>query len=81
MPGISAAQVVPHVHYHIIPRGGGNVPEIKARSWTVFGRGQREELDDEEGAKLAAAIRRELAVELKEMAAEDSEGLELLAKL
>ena len=78
--GAAAAQVVPHVHYHIIPRGG-NVPDLKARSWTMFGRGQREELDDEDGVKIAAAIRKELKQALKEMEGQDAEGTKLLAKL
>ncbi|KAM3519329.1 hypothetical protein NHJ13051_007585 [Beauveria bassiana] len=64
--GAAAAQVVPHLHYHIIPR-----PEIRASgrlssSFTMFGRGQREELDDDEGEKLAAEIRRCVAEVLKE---------------
>ncbi|KAG6028635.1 hypothetical protein E4U41_000623 [Claviceps citrina] len=59
--GAAAAQVVPHMHYHIIPR-----PEIRAsgkvrESFTMFGRGQREELDGEEAAVLAGRIRREIA--------------------
>ncbi|KAG6007703.1 hypothetical protein E4U21_005664 [Claviceps maximensis] len=64
--GAAAAQVVPHMHYHIIPR-----PEIRARgkmheSFTMFGRGQREELDEEEAARLAARIRREVACVMRE---------------
>lgn len=78
--GASAAQVVPHVHYHIIPRVG-NVPEIKARSWTMFGKGQRADLDDEEGALLGAKMRTELQEELKRMEISDVEGLKLLGKL
>ena len=31
----------------IVPRIG-DVPEVKARSWTVFGKGQREDLDEED---------------------------------
>ncbi|KAK9444686.1 Histidine triad-like protein [Metarhizium brunneum] len=59
--GAAAAQVVPHVHYHVIPR-----PEIRAsgrvsESFTMFGRGQRAELDDDEAAALAAGIRAEVA--------------------
>ncbi|CRK38409.1 hypothetical protein BN1708_020526, partial [Verticillium longisporum] len=46
--GAAAAQVVMHMHYHLIPR-----PEIRAsgrfsESFTMFGRGKREELDDDE---------------------------------
>ena len=62
--GIRAAQVVPHVHFHIIPRPA-HVPELKNKSWTMFGRGQREELDDEDGEKLAADLRRELRREIE----------------
>ncbi|KHN96104.1 Histidine triad motif protein [Metarhizium album ARSEF 1941] len=60
--GAAAAQVVPHVHYHLIPR-----PEIRAsgrlsESFTMFGRGRREELgDDDDAAALAAGIRAEVA--------------------
>lgn len=49
------------MHYHVIPR-----PEIRAsgrvsESFTMFGRGQRAELDDDEAAALAAGIRAEVA--------------------
>lgn len=47
----------------------------------MFGRGQREELDDEDGVKIAAAIRSELSGALEEMRREDSEGLQILGKL
>ena len=77
--GATAAQVVPHVHYHIIPRNG-QVPEIKARSWTMFGRGQRDELDDEDGVKIAALIRKELAADVKALENSDSVARELLSK-
>lgn len=75
--GAAAAQVVPHLHYHIIPR-----PEIRASgrlssSFTMFGRGQREELDDDEGEALAAEIRKRVAEVLKE----DEERTEVKAKL
>lgn len=62
--GARAAQVVPHVHFHIIPRLG-DVPEVKAQSWTVFGRGQRGELDDEEATELVRTIRERLLGELE----------------
>ena len=69
--GAAAAQVVGHVHYHLIPR-----PELRAgdtggplrRSFTMFGRGVREELDDDEGALLAARLRVCLAEVLEEEA-------------
>lgn len=64
--GAAAAQVVPHVHYHVIPR-----PEIRAsgrfsESFTMFGRGTREELDDSEAEVLAERVRREVAAVMKE---------------
>lgn len=59
--GAAAAQVVGHVHYHLIPR-----PEIRAagrfrESFTMFGRGVRSELDDDEGRALAARLRAAVA--------------------
>ncbi|KAK8000901.1 HIT-like protein [Apiospora marii] len=64
--GAAAAQVVNHVHYHLIPR-----PEIRAsgklrESFTMFGRGVRSELDDDEGAALAAKLREAIRVVLDE---------------
>lgn len=64
--GAAAAQVVNHVHYHLIPR-----PEIRANgklreSFTMFGRGQREDLDDDEAIELAAKLRANIAVVLDE---------------
>jgi len=59
--------VVPHVHFHIIPRPS-TVPELKNKSWTMFGRGQRDDLDDEEGEQLAAELRAQIR---KELPAED----------
>ncbi|KAF2691296.1 HIT-like protein [Lentithecium fluviatile CBS 122367] len=64
--GARAAQVVPHVHFHIIPRPESK-PEIKSRSWTIFGRGQRDELDDEDGVRLAGEMRRVLREEVERM--------------
>ncbi|KAF2648369.1 HIT-like protein [Lophiostoma macrostomum CBS 122681] len=61
--GARAAQVVPHVHFHIIPRPETK-PEIKSKSWTMFGRGQRDELDDEDGASIAAQMRQALREEV-----------------
>jgi diadenosine tetraphosphate (Ap4A) HIT family hydrolase len=60
--GAAAAQVVPHVHFHIIPRPA-LTPELRNRSFTMFGRGQRSELD-EEAEVLAGKLRAELEVEL-----------------
>jgi hypothetical protein len=46
----------------------------------MFGRGQREELDDEDGVKIAAAIRKELEKDLQLMEANDKPARKLLAK-
>lgn len=43
------------------------MPEIKSRSWTMFGRGQRDELDDEDGVKIAGEMRRVLREEVERM--------------
>lgn len=75
--GERAAQVVPHVHFHLIPRyqegrrdrglaGKGKVDVGMLKSWRMFGRGAREELDDDEGKELAAELREALRVELGE---------------
>ncbi|KAK4176975.1 Hit family protein 1 [Triangularia setosa] len=75
--GAAAAQVVPHCHFHIIPR-----PELRDKrnerfTSTMFGRGQRDELDDEEGERLAGEIREKV----KEVVGEDDEENERAAKL
>lgn len=62
--GARAAQVVPHVHFHIIPRPP-TMPEIKNKSWTMFGRGQRDDLDEEEGGRMAGEMRRVLREEVE----------------
>lgn len=59
--GAAAAQIVPHMHYHVIPR-----PEIRAQGrwsekFTMFGRGQRTDLEPEDGERLAARLREEVA--------------------
>ena len=64
--GARAAQVVPHVHFHIIPRPDTK-PEIKSKSWTMFGRGQRDDLDDEDGASIAAEMRQALREEVAKL--------------
>lgn len=64
--GARAAQVVPHVHFHIIPRPE-SMPELKSKSWTMFGRGQRDELDDDDGAALATEMRKVLREEVQKM--------------
>ena len=73
--GERAAQVVPHLHFHLIPRyqegrrevgSKGKVDVGMLKSWRMFGRGTREELDDEEGAELAKMLREALREELGE---------------
>ncbi|KFA65908.1 hypothetical protein S40285_02378 [Stachybotrys chlorohalonatus IBT 40285] len=64
--GAAAAQVVPHMHFHLIPR-----PDIRAsgrtrESFTMFGRGTREELDDDEAVILAAELRKQIAIVMEE---------------
>ncbi|KAK4134447.1 HIT-like protein [Trichocladium antarcticum] len=59
--GAAAAQVVPHMHFHVIPR-----PELRDKrserfTATMFGRGQRDDLDEEEAGELAERVRREVA--------------------
>ncbi|KAI9732461.1 MAG: hypothetical protein M1818_007499 [Claussenomyces sp. TS43310] len=62
--GAAAAQVVPHIHFHIIPRPA-LTPELRNRSFTMFGRGQRTDLDDAEAVVIAQKLRLELAAELE----------------
>ncbi|ODM22684.1 hypothetical protein SI65_00273 [Aspergillus cristatus] len=74
--GIRAAQVVPHVHFHIVPRPPlDQPPSSKKTSYVMFARGQRDELDEEEGEKLAGEIREELAREVQRV--RDVEGVDL----
>ena len=74
--GERAAQVVPHVHFHLIPRyqegrrevgGKGKVDVGMLKSWKMFGRGAREELADDEGAELAKQLRDALRKEVQHM--------------
>ncbi|KAK3352546.1 HIT-like domain-containing protein [Lasiosphaeria hispida] len=63
--GAAAAQVVPHMHFHVIPR-----PELRAKgserfTATMFGRGQRDDLDEEEAGPLAERIREAVAEVLR----------------
>ncbi|KAG7287457.1 hypothetical protein NEMBOFW57_006968 [Staphylotrichum longicolle] len=64
--GAAAAQVVPHMHFHVIPR-----PELRDKrserfTATMFGRGQRDDLDEEEAAGLAERVRRAVAEVVRE---------------
>ncbi|KAJ5935427.1 Histidine triad (HIT) protein [Penicillium verhagenii] len=71
--GARAAQVVPHVHFHIIPRP--STDGVHKPGFAMFGRGQRSELDDDEGEELARAMRAELAREIERIHRE--EGVDL----
>ncbi|KAJ5823307.1 hypothetical protein N7447_005647 [Penicillium robsamsonii] len=75
--GERAAQVVPHVHFHIIPRPAQGANQ--RTSFAMFGRGQREELDDDEAEALARELRIELAEEVKRI--QRDEGVDLAADL
>jgi hypothetical protein len=48
------------------------MPEIKNKSWTMFGRGQRDDLDDEQGAKMAGEMRKVLREEVEKMSLKES---------
>lgn len=73
--GERAAQVVPHVHFHIIPRPATGANQRS--SFAMFGRGQREELDDDEAEILARDVRLELIEEVKRI--QRDEGVDLAA--
>lgn len=51
------------------------MPEIKNKSWTMFGRGQRDDLDDEDGARIAGEMRKVLRDEIEEMQSKDGPKL------
>ncbi|CCC07067.1 hypothetical protein SMACR_01091 [Sordaria macrospora] len=65
--GAAAAQVVEHMHFHVIPRPG--LREAERFTSTMFGRGKREDLDEEEGGELARRIREQV----KEVVREEEE--------
>ena len=87
--GIRAAQVVPHVHFHIIPRpplnqlqqpppsssGPASASAALRTKFVMFGRGQRNDLADDEGAELAGAMRVEMAREARRI--RDAQGIDL----
>ncbi|POS87873.1 hypothetical protein EPUL_000359 [Erysiphe pulchra] len=60
--GAAATQVVNHVHFHIIPRPE-LTPELRNKSFTMFGRGHRSQLDHREAAELAQRLKIEIAKE------------------
>jgi len=79
--GALAAQVVEHVHFHLIPRykpgrqeagRNGAVDVGMLKSWRMFGKGSREDLDDDDGQKIAESIRQHLRLELTNTASSQS---------
>jgi len=72
--GARAAQVVPHVHFHFIPRypegrkelgGKGAVDVGMLKSWRMFGRGTREDLDEDDARQLSEKLREGLRAEIQ----------------
>ncbi|OJD11344.1 hypothetical protein AJ78_07867 [Emergomyces pasteurianus Ep9510] len=73
--GPRASQTVPHVHFHIIPRPPLDTKTPAKGGWLMFGRGQREELDDDEAHETVAQLRAELAKEV--IRVKEAEGIDL----
>ena len=63
--GAAAAQVVPHMHFHIIPRPDLKDARRERFTATMFGRGARQELDEEEATPLAEKVRQAVAQHIK----------------
>jgi diadenosine tetraphosphate (Ap4A) HIT family hydrolase len=67
--------VVPHIHFHLIPRyqedrrptlrGKGKVDVEQLKSWKMFGRGTREDLDDDEAKIVAGQLRDAIQKEIE----------------
>ncbi|KAF3893757.1 HIT domain-containing protein [Trichophyton interdigitale] len=73
--GIRASQTVPHVHFHIIPRPATGADAPAGGGWVMFGRGQRDELMDDDAEELVVLLRTELAREVKRV--KEEEGIDL----
>jgi hypothetical protein len=43
------------------------MPQVQNKSWTMFGRGEREDLDEEDGEAIAREMRRVLREEVRRM--------------
>jgi diadenosine tetraphosphate (Ap4A) HIT family hydrolase len=88
--GHRAAQVVPHIHFHVVPRPPdgystkqyssfyADTPKYtpKQNSYIMFGRGMRTELDDEDAVVLARSMRERVLEEVERVRRE--EGVDLL---
>jgi diadenosine tetraphosphate (Ap4A) HIT family hydrolase len=60
--GVSAGQIVPHAHFHVVPRfreasSSSMFGKYERRSGLIAGKGVRQELDDEEGIELSQRMR------------------------
>ncbi|CCU79031.1 HIT domain protein [Blumeria hordei DH14] len=64
--GAAAAQVVRHVHFHIIPRPE-LTPESRNKSFTMFGKGYRSDLNHNEAMKLTESLKDELDREMRRL--------------
>lgn len=88
--GQRAAQVVPHIHFHVVPRPPDgystkqhsnfyrDTPKynVKQNSFIMFGRGMRTELDDDDAVVLAKQMREMILKEVERVKVE--EGVDLI---
>ena len=76
--GRAAAQVVDHVHFHIVPRTpGSKVPKTNRQAYPIlFGRQWREELDDDETIFLVKKFREVLAEEVDQVKRKEGVDME-----
>ena len=65
------------MHFHIIPRPPLDSSNNKRSTggWLLFGRGQREELDDDDAEELIRQLRADLAKEVARI--KEEEGIDL----
>jgi hypothetical protein len=80
--GPRAAQVIPHIHFHLVPRPGrglgsySSTPSFAQQSWLSFGRGGRTELDDDDALVLVEQIREEVRREVERIKLDEDVDLE-----